>query len=71
MAFELATGDYLFDPKAGKEYSRDDDHLAHIVELVGPIPKEVLSQGKKTLRYFTPQGEFLFLLKYFPSRRYV
>uniref|UniRef100_A0A8D9AUA6 non-specific serine/threonine protein kinase n=1 Tax=Cacopsylla melanoneura TaxID=428564 RepID=A0A8D9AUA6_9HEMI len=58
MAFELATGDYLFDPKAGKEYSRDDDHLAHIVELVGPIPKEVLSQGKKTLKYFTPQGNF-------------
>jgi serine/threonine protein kinase len=39
MAFELATGDYLFDPHNGSNgdsfYSRDEDHLAHIVELLG------------------------------------
>ena len=28
MTFELATGDYLFDPKASEDYSRDEDHLA-------------------------------------------
>ena len=25
MVFELATGDYLFDPKASDEYPRDED----------------------------------------------
>ena len=27
IAFELATGDLLFDPRSGKEYDRDEDHL--------------------------------------------
>lgn len=35
MVFELATGDYLFDPKKGKTYSKNDDHLASISELLG------------------------------------
>merc|ERR1719510_1456084 len=29
MAFELATGDYLFEPHSGEDYTRDEDHLAH------------------------------------------
>jgi hypothetical protein len=28
MVFELATGDFLFEPKAGRDYSRDEDHMA-------------------------------------------
>lgn len=35
MVFELATGDYLFDPKKGKTYTKNDDHLATISELIG------------------------------------
>ena len=35
MVFELVTGDYLFDPKKGKTYSKNDDHLASISELIG------------------------------------
>ena len=35
MAFELATGDYLFEPHSGENYSRDEDHIAHIIELLG------------------------------------
>lgn len=35
MVFELATGDYLFDPKKGKTFSKNDDHLATISELIG------------------------------------
>lgn len=31
QAFELATGDYLFEPHSGASYSRDEDHLAHII----------------------------------------
>jgi len=29
MIFELITGDYLFDPKKGKTFRKNDDHLAH------------------------------------------
>ena len=36
MLFELVTGDYLFDPKRGKTYKKNDDHLAPIQELIGP-----------------------------------
>ena len=38
MAFELATGDFLFEPHAGASYSKDEDHLAHMMELLGNIP---------------------------------
>ena len=37
MIFELVTGDYLFDPKKGKSFRKNDDHLALISELIGPI----------------------------------
>jgi len=30
LIFELITGEYLFDPKSGKEYSKNDDHLAQV-----------------------------------------
>lgn len=33
--FELVTGDYLFEPKKGKNYSKNEDHLALISELIG------------------------------------
>lgn len=36
MVFELVTGDYLFDPRKGKTYTKNDDHLALIEELIGP-----------------------------------
>lgn len=57
MAFELATGDYLFDPHSGDYYSRDEDHLAHIIELLGPIPKHLALNGKFSKDYFNRKGE--------------
>ncbi|CAJ0879981.1 5821_t:CDS:2 [Entrophospora sp. SA101] len=38
MAFELLTGDYLFDPQA--------DHIAQIVELLGIFPKHLALNGE-------------------------
>ena len=46
MVFELATGDYLFDPKASDEYPRDEDHLALFIELLGNMPKELIDRGR-------------------------
>ncbi|MFH4978328.1 hypothetical protein AB6A40_005037 [Gnathostoma spinigerum] len=56
MAFELATGDYLFEPHSGDTYSRDEDHLAHIIELLGSIPPNVFKKGKHWKAYFIKTG---------------
>lgn len=57
MAFELATGDYLFEPHSGEAYSRDEDHIAHIIELLGKIPKKVIDEGKQSPQFFNKRGE--------------
>jgi serine/threonine protein kinase len=54
--FELATGDYLFEPHSGDNYSRDEDHLAHVMELIGPIPRGIVQQGKYSREFFTKNG---------------
>lgn len=57
MAFELATGDYLFEPHSGEGYNRDEDHLAHIIELLGEIPRRIWSGGKYSWLVFNKKGE--------------
>ncbi|XP_029725393.2 SRSF protein kinase 3 [Aedes albopictus] len=57
MAFEMATGDYLFEPHSGDNYCRDDDHIAHIIELLGPIPKRIALSGRMSTHAFNSKGE--------------
>ncbi|CEF65486.1 Protein kinase domain and Serine/threonine-/dual specificity protein kinase, catalytic domain and Protein kinase-like domain-containing protein [Strongyloides ratti] len=57
MIFELATGDYLFEPHSSETYSRDEDHLAHIIELLGKIPGNVFRQGKHWREFFNRNGQ--------------
>ena len=57
LVFELATGDLLFDPRSGKEYDRDEDHLALMMELVGRMPRKVATGGKRSREFFTRAGE--------------
>ncbi|KAA8904220.1 hypothetical protein TRICI_005595 [Trichomonascus ciferrii] len=57
MVFELLTGDYLFDPQSGSKYSKDDDHVAQIIELLGRIPPQVLLTGRWTMEFFNRRGE--------------
>ncbi|KAK2151332.1 hypothetical protein LSH36_367g05052 [Paralvinella palmiformis] len=66
MAFEMATGDYLFEPHSGEDYSRDEDHLAHIIELLGPIPKHIALSGKYSREFFTKRGELRHITKLKP-----
>lgn len=66
MIFELVTGDYLFDPKASEEYPRDEDHLALFVELLGPMPSQVIARGRRSTTYFNRRGE----LRHIKSLRY-
>ena len=68
IAFELATGDLLFDPRTGKDYDRDEDHLALMMELIGRMPKKIALGGKYSRDYFTRQGDLRHIrnLKFWP-----
>ncbi|EGS23714.1 uncharacterized protein CTHT_0004130 [Thermochaetoides thermophila DSM 1495] len=57
MVFELITGDYLFDPQSGTKYGKDDDHIAQIIELLGPFPKSMCLSGKWSQEIFNRKGE--------------
>lgn len=52
----MATGDYLFEPHTGDDYSRDEDHLAHIIELLGAIPRQIATNGKYSRDFFNRKG---------------
>ena len=59
----LAGGDYLFDPQAGSRYSKDEDHIAQIIELIGEFPQSLAFSGKYSSRFFNRKGKvnpFLF-----------
>uniref|UniRef100_A0A3Q3T236 non-specific serine/threonine protein kinase n=1 Tax=Mastacembelus armatus TaxID=205130 RepID=A0A3Q3T236_9TELE len=66
MAFELATGDYLFDPQSGATFSREEDHIAHIIELLGSLPPQFAMSGKKSKRYFNHKGQLRHISKLKP-----
>ncbi|KZV92420.1 kinase-like protein [Exidia glandulosa HHB12029] len=64
LFFELITGgDYLFDPASGSRYSKDDDHLAQIIELVGDFPKSLALSGKFSSQFFNRRGELRHITK--------
>lgn len=59
--FELLTGDYLFDPHPGTRYNKDDDHIAQVIELMGPFPRSIALSGKFSSDIFTRKGTRLAL----------
>ncbi|EJD35243.1 kinase-like protein [Auricularia subglabra TFB-10046 SS5] len=64
LFFELITGgDYLFDPASGSRYTKDDDHLAQIIELVGDFPKSLALAGKFSSNFFNRRGELRHITK--------
>jgi len=60
IAFEMVTGDFLFQPKVDKRghYSRNEDHLALITELAGPLPKFVIDKGRHAFKYYNSSQQF-------------
>ncbi|KAM9443875.1 SRSF protein kinase 1b isoform 5-T5 [Clarias gariepinus] len=66
MAFELVTGDYLFEPHSGDDYSRDEDHIALIIELLGKIPRKLIINGKYSKDFFTKKGDLRHITKLKP-----
>lgn len=58
MFFELSTGDFLFDPRTGDDWDREEDHLALIAELLGGLPsKEYSLSGKYSKDFFLNSGQ--------------
>uniref|UniRef100_H2YVG1 non-specific serine/threonine protein kinase n=1 Tax=Ciona savignyi TaxID=51511 RepID=H2YVG1_CIOSA len=70
MTFELVTGDYLFEPHSGEDYSRDEDHIALIIELLGHIPRKFASSGHYSKEFFSKRGDLRHIhkLKMWPLR---
>ncbi|CAL1156141.1 unnamed protein product [Cladocopium goreaui] len=60
MFFELATGEFLFDPKKqkGDDWDRDEDHLALVAELLDGLPdKDFCLSGKYSKDFFNNSGK--------------
>jgi len=48
----------MFEPHSGEDYSRDEDHLAHIIELLGDIPEHIVCVGKYSREFFNKKGMY-------------
>lgn len=58
--FELLTAEYLFDPQGqGELFSKDDDHMAQIIELLGDFSLEAKMGGKYSRELFDHTGWLL------------
>jgi len=72
VIFELLTAEYLFDPQGqGELFTKDDDHMAQIVELLGDFPLEVKMGGKYSRELFDHTGALRYIktLKPWPLKR--
>jgi serine/threonine protein kinase len=70
--FELLTAEYLFEPQAqGQVFSKDDDHLAQIIELLGDFPPSVKQGGRYSRELFDHTGALRYIrhLKPWPLNR--
>lgn len=56
MIFEMATGDFLFEPRKGEKYGKNDDHLAQMMELLGRMPKSLALSGIRSRKFFSSAG---------------
>ncbi len=59
MIFEMLTNTFLFKPRKGENYEKNDDHLALMIETLGPLPKNMIATGKYSKNYFDKQGELI------------
>lgn len=57
MVFEMLTGDFLFDPKKSKEFKKNDDHLAQMIELLNEFPADWATIGTNSKKYFDRNGK--------------
>ena len=56
IVFELATGEFLFDPREGKTYTRDEDHIGLMIELLGSMTTKMRTKGALARKIFDRMG---------------
>ncbi|XP_047311476.1 SRSF protein kinase 3-like [Impatiens glandulifera] len=74
IALELATGEMVFTPTGGQDYSEDEDHLALMMELLGKMPRKIaLGGGGLSKDYFDRHGDLKRIrrLKYMPMDQFL
>ncbi|KAG7099543.1 hypothetical protein E1B28_001377 [Marasmius oreades] len=72
VIFELLAGEYLFDPQGqGELFTKDDDHMAQIIELLGDYALEAKMGGKYSRDLFDHAGNLRYIktLKPWPLKR--
>ena len=71
MIFELITGDFLFEPRKGHNFDKDDDHLAQMMEILGKMPKNMAFSGRLAKRFFDKTGHLLKIrgLQHWPLKK--
>jgi serine/threonine-protein kinase SRPK3 len=72
VTFELLTAEYLFDPQSqGQLFTKDDDHMAQIIELLGDFPLDAKMGGKYSRELFDHTGVLRYIrtLKPWPLKR--
>ena len=67
----MITGDFLFEPRKGANYDKDDDHLAQMMELLGRMPRNLALSGKNSRKFFDSRGKLRRIsgLNYWPLRK--
>jgi serine/threonine-protein kinase SRPK3 len=67
----MVTGDFLFEPRKGDTYDKDDDHLAQMMELLGRMPKNLAMAGKHSKKFFDSRGNLRKIngLSYWPVKK--
>ncbi|CDH15663.1 related to Serine/threonine-protein kinase SKY1 [Zygosaccharomyces bailii ISA1307] len=70
LIFELITGDLLFEPDEGHSYTKDDDHIAQIMELLGDLPHYLLAEGRYARTFFNSRRQLrnISKLKHWPLK---
>ncbi|CAG9313737.1 unnamed protein product [Blepharisma stoltei] len=56
MLFELLTGDFLFEPRSGKDTDKNEDHLAQMIETLGLMPKHWSLSGRDSKKFLNKYG---------------
>jgi len=71
MIFEMITGDFLFEPRKGNNFDKDDDHLAQMMEILGKMPKNIAFSGRLSKRFFDKTGHLLKIrgLQHWPLKK--
>lgn len=57
-AYEMLTGETLFDPEKDEKYSTDFHHIFWIMELLGDIPKSLICKSRNSTEFFYQSGKF-------------